>query len=80
MTRWQITRTSVTRAAVCLLLAVGIMFLPFEELSHARRGGLYRTLGSILGEGGAKFTGALILVALGIYSLESVCPKVPKAA
>ena len=30
----------MTRASVCLLLDVGIMFLPFEALAHARRGGL----------------------------------------
>ena len=80
MTHWRITRSSATRAAVCLLLAVGLIFLPFEDLSHARRGGLYRALGSILGEGGAKFTGALILVALGIYSLRERVPKSTKGA
>jgi signal transduction histidine kinase len=49
MTRWRITRLSLTRAALCLLLAVVLIFVPFEDLAHARRGrgDLYRALGSI---------------------------------
>ena len=81
MTHWRITRSSATRAAVCLLLAVVLMFAPFEDLAHPRRGRgeFYRALGSILGEGGAKVVVAFFLVALGIYSLRERAPKRPKA-
>ena len=80
MTRWQITRLSVTPAGLCLLLAVVLIFVPFEDLAHARRGrgDLYRSLGSILGEGGAKYEVALFLVAPGFYSLRDRVPKTTK--
>ena len=80
MTRWRITRLSLTRAALCLLLAVVLIFVPFEDLAHARRGrgDLHRALGSILGESGAKYAVALFLVGLGVYGLRERVPKSSK--
>ncbi len=80
MTHWRITRSSATRAAVCFLLAVGLMFSPFEELAHALgRGGFIGHWARSLEKPGQRL-GRLILVALGIYGLPERCDQQTKGA
>ena len=70
---WRLTRRSITGAACWLVLAVVCVLAPFDEL--ADRSDLFELLGRILGGTIAKYSVALLLVAVAIYSLQARVPR-----
>jgi di/tricarboxylate transporter len=72
-TRWKLTRRSLTSAACWLVLAVVCILAPFDEL--ADRSDLFEWLGAILGGTVAKYSVALLLAAVAVYSLQARVPR-----
>ena len=71
-TRWRLTRRSLTGAALWIVLAVVCVTADFDEL--ADRSDFFDWLGSILGATGAKYAVALLLAAVGVYTLQARVP------
>ena len=67
-TRWRLTRRSLTGAACWLVLAVVCILADFDDL--ADRSDFFELLGRILGRTVAKYSIALLLVAVAVYSLQ----------
>ena len=63
---WKLTRSSLTGAALWLVLAVVCIVAPFDEL--ADKSDLFEFLGTILGGTIAKYVVALFLADAGIHS------------
>ena len=71
--RWRLTRRSLTGAGLWFVLAVVCITAPFDEL--ADRSDLFDMLGAILGGTVTKYAVALLLVAVGVYSLRVRVPR-----
>ena len=70
---WRLTRRSLTGALCWLVLAVVCIFADFDEL--ADRSDFFELLGRILGGTLAKYSIALLLAAVAVYSLQARVPR-----